>query len=73
MPNSVPEPFTGWIIATGGAIVSLCGVLIGYIFSRHVRDDDRRHAENRADRDRCRVENREDHEKFDARLRKGKL
>jgi hypothetical protein len=39
----------GWIIGIVGTLITLCGVLIGYIFRRHERDNDVQFSNNRED------------------------
>lgn len=39
----------GWIVGVVGVIITLCGILISYIFKRHVTENDRCQKENRSD------------------------
>ena len=47
MQNNFIITVAGWIIGIVGALIALCGGLAGYIFTRHVRDNDKQFDENR--------------------------
>jgi protein-S-isoprenylcysteine O-methyltransferase Ste14 len=49
MQNDIVIKIVGWIVGGVGTILVFCGGLIGYIFSRHVKDNDTQFANNRED------------------------
>jgi len=65
MQNDITLSLVGWIISFVGAIIILCGALVSYIFTRHVRDNDRQFSENRDDHKRifCRIDDMQDNGK----------
>jgi uncharacterized membrane protein len=49
LPNDVIIQIAGWLIGIVGALLIFCGGLAGYIFNRHVRDNDVQFGNNRED------------------------
>ena len=49
MQNDITLSIIGWIISFVGAVIIVCGALVSYIFTRHVRDNDMQFENNRDD------------------------
>ena len=64
MPTQIVTPelvikAAGWLLGIVGALLVFSGGLIGYIFMRHVREDDERNRDNRDEHEQIRAEIRD--------------